>query len=458
MSDNIDIKQKEYLEDTAKKKKGLVKASAWILDFFTYLCSSLTILGVIAIFVFVFSRGWKNLNWSYFSGDYEPQVETFMAKDSTWIETNDFKYDDLKEGEYFSTRWGIALKDGVGNGGKREVVITYIDPNSPFYTEVVEQANSSQLVHLKTGWNLTGLTGFDQDGKTFTVATETALPKEYSSYSQWYATTLDKATTFISGKFILGGDGFRGSFVTTMYTILLSLAICLPFGVGGAVYLGVYAKKNRITNIIRSAIDLLSGIPSIVFGLVGALIFIPMFSAEGKGSVLSGCFTLAIMILPIIVKNTEEAIKVVPKNLTQASLALGASQTETIFKVILPNSLSGILTGVILAIGRVIGESASLIFAVGVNIKDNIILNQSATTLAVHIWKIMAGENPNYDAACTISIVILFMVLVLNILLSIASKYLNKFDTKPNKTWFGLLFDKTKQLIKKSKKEVKANA
>ena len=163
------------------------------------------------------------------------------------------------------------------------------------------------------------------------------------------------------------------------------------------------------------------------------MIFIPFFNVvahSNGGSILSGSLTLAVMLLPIVIKNTEEAINNIPKHYKDASLALGASQTQTTFKIILPNALPGILTATLLAIGRVIGESAALIFAVGTSIQDKITPNGSSTTLAVHIWYLMGGENPNYGTASAIAIVILIIVLVLNILVKLIGKKLNRFEVK----------------------------
>lgn len=136
------------------------------------------------------------------------------------------------------------------------------------------------------------------------------------------------------------------------------------------------------------------------------------------------------MLLPTVIRTTEEAINNIPKSYQSASLALGASETQTTFKVILPNALPGILTSILLCIGRIIGESAALIFAIGTAIQDQIDISKGSTTLAVHIWSVMSGENPNYGQACAISLIILMIVLILNILVKLVSKKLNKFEVK----------------------------
>ena len=178
-------------------------------------------------------------------------------------------------------------------------------------------------------------------------------------------------------------------------------------------------------------IDMTGGVPSIIFGLVGVIIFIPILNnliASDGVSLMAGALTLSIMLLPVIIKTTKEAIDVIPQSLSQASLALGASQTQTTFKIILPNAIPGILTSTLLCIGRIIGESAALIFVVESQVQDSVSVNKGATTLATHIWNLLGGENPNYKLACAISIVILTMVLILNIIVKIIGKKLNKFE------------------------------
>ena len=245
------------------------------------------------------------------------------------------------------------------------------------------------------------------------------------------AKKFDKAISITNLSLSTDGGGIRGSLVATFLLILITLIISLPIGICAAIYLSVYAKKNKFTDILESMIDMTGGVPSIIFGLVGVIIFIPILNnliASDGVSLMAGALTLSIMLLPVIIKTTKEAIDVIPKSLSQASLALGASQTQTTFKIILPNAIPGILTSTLLCIGRIIGESAALIFVVGSQVQDNVSVNKGATTLATHIWNLLGGENPNYQLACAISIVILTMVLILNIIVKIIVKKLNKFE------------------------------
>ena len=157
--------------------------------------------------------------------------------------------------------------------------------------------------------------------------------------------------------------GIFPTLVATILLPLLAIAIALPLGVGTAVYLTEYTRESRVTKVIRFGTDCLAGIPSIIFGLFGFIFFVTIL---GMGwSLLSGGLTLAIMILPTIIRTTEEAIKAVPNSYREVSFSLGATRWRTVLKVVLPNALPGILTGVMLSIGRSIGETAAVIFTAG---------------------------------------------------------------------------------------------
>jgi phosphate transport system permease protein len=225
------------------------------------------------------------------------------------------------------------------------------------------------------------------------------------------------------------GGGIRGSIIATLYTIIFTLILAIPIGVSTAVYFNEIATYSWFSRLIKSLVDMLTGVPSIVYGMLGAAIFVPLLNntiqTQG-GSVLSGSLTMVVILLPTIIKSTEEALKIIPNELRQGSLALGANQTQTIFKVVLPNATPGILTGVLLGIGRIMGESAALIFAVGAAISDRVILSERATTLAVHIWVIMGGDSPNFELAAAIAIIILSVVFVINFIVKIIAKRLQK--------------------------------
>ncbi|WP_294562053.1 phosphate ABC transporter permease PstA [uncultured Traorella sp.] len=198
---------------------------------------------------------------------------------------------------------------------------------------------------------------------------------------------------------------------TLLYTVL-SLLIALPLGIGSAIYLVEYAKKgSKFVEIVRLTTETLSGIPSIIFGLFGYL-FLCIFCGLGY-SLLSGVITLSIIILPLIMRTTEEALKAVPDSYREGSYGLGAGKVRTIFKIILPSAVGGILNGIILSIGRIVGESAALIYTAGT--LPNIALNvmKSGRSLSVHMYALLS-EGLYTNQAYATAVVLLLMVMLIN--------------------------------------------
>lgn len=395
-----------------KKNEKKRKAKDILLSSLTYFFSSFSLVGLIAIVSFIFFKGYKNFTWSYITGDYATEVITIRTDTSIAPSTNKTSYVP-SEGEYFSSKWGLAFRQGTDQEGKPATFISYIDPDANINNWV--DSATGKKIDLKEGYQITSL----QLWSSSTASEETEVYVVNGKDAKAVCGAFDKGNYLVTMTVQSGGLGMRGSFLSTLWLILISMAIALPLGIGGAIYLGVYAKDNKITSFLRSCIDMISGIPSIIFGLAGALIFIPIFG--GQYSLLAGGFTLACMILPVIIKTTEESIKSIPNSMKLASLALGASETETTFKIILPNALPGILTSSLLGIGRVIGESAALIYTAGAAIQDYIIPTKGSASLAVHIWTLMQGETPNFPAACSVAILILILVFVLNLIIKIIS-------------------------------------
>lgn len=210
------------------------------------------------------------------------------------------------------------------------------------------------------------------------------------------------------------------SIINTITVTLLSLLIAVPIGVFSAIYLTEYAKRgSKLVKLVGLTAETLSGIPSIVYGLFGYLMFVIAF---GWGySILAGVCTLAIMILPTIMRTTEESLKAVPDSFREGSFGLGAGKVRTIFKVVLPSAVPGILSGVILATGRIIGETAALIYTAGtVSGIPNSLLS-SGRTLSIHMYTLL-NEGLYMDEAYATAVVILIMVLILNMLSSFAAK------------------------------------
>lgn len=212
--------------------------------------------------------------------------------------------------------------------------------------------------------------------------------------------------------------------ITTIIITSLSLLIAVPIGIATSIYLVEYAKKdNKLVALICLTAETLAGIPSIVYGLFGLLFFV---TALNWGfSLISGACTLAIMILPLVIKTTEEALKSVSDIYREASFGLGAGKLRTVFKIVLPTAIPGILAGVILGIGRIVGETAALIYTAGTvaKIPENIF--SSGRTLSVHMYA-LSGEGLHTNQAYATALVLLITVLIINTLSNIVAKKLTK--------------------------------
>lgn len=390
-----------------------------LLQIITYLFSSFGIIILGAIFVFIFIKGGSTLSFNMIKGDYYQEVYNVKYENKNTI---DLEYKEINNA-FYSSRWGIALSDGTNNAGENVVYVSYIDASSPIKS-MKNQSNNESII-LQKGYIVTKIVLIDEEDNMIVAISKYKAKKMISQ--------INKGVTINDMQLTTSGGGIRGSLITTFILIGLTLIIALPIGIGGAIYLSEYAKNNKFTAIIRTMIDMSSGIPSVVFGLVGMVIFIPFMNAtigSNGTSIAAGALTMAIMLLPIIIRTTEESIRAIPQSYRHASLALGSSKTQTIFKVVIPNALGGILTSTLLSIGRIIGESAALIYVMGTAIKDDVFINKNSTSLAVHMWSIMAGDNPNYAQASAIAIIILFIVLLLNILVKLIVKKFNKFEVK----------------------------
>lgn len=212
--------------------------------------------------------------------------------------------------------------------------------------------------------------------------------------------------------------------INTLIITLLSLVIAVPFGIFAAIYLVEYAKKgSKLVKIIRITTETLQGIPSIIFGLFGLLFF--STALHWGYSLLAGAMTLVIMILPLIIRTTEEALMGVPDAYREASFGLGAGKLRTVFKVVLPSAIPGILSGVVLATGRIVGETAALIYTAGAVAKVPSSLMGSGRTLAVHMY-VLSSEGLYMDQAYATAVILLIFVLVLNGVSGLCAKHLSK--------------------------------
>ena len=211
--------------------------------------------------------------------------------------------------------------------------------------------------------------------------------------------------------------------ITTVEMTLLALVIAVPLGLFTAIYLNEYAKRgNKLVGIIRITTETLSGIPSIVYGLFGMLFFVTQL--HWGYSLIAGGMTLAIMILPLIMRTAEEALMAVPDTFREGSFGLGAGRLRTVFRIVLPSAMPGILSGIILAIGRIVGETAALIFTAG-TMAQIPGLFQSGRTLAIHMY-VLSGEGLHMNEAYATAVVLLVVVLLMNALSALVAKKLTK--------------------------------
>lgn len=222
-----------------------------------------------------------------------------------------------------------------------------------------------------------------------------------------------------------GTFGILGNIINTIYIIVITLIIAAPIGIGSAIYLNEYAKPGKLVRTIEFTTEILSGIPSIIFGLFG-MVFFGMTLKLGY-SILTGSFTLTLMVLPLITRNTQEALKTVPDSYRSGALGIGATKWYMIRTILLPSAAPGILTGIILSIGRIVGESAALLFTAGsgFQLPKNLFgkLFESSGTLTIQLY--LSMQKAKYDQAFGIAVVLLIIVLGINLLTRFLT---NRFD------------------------------
>lgn len=235
-----------------------------------------------------------------------------------------------------------------------------------------------------------------------------------------------------------GTDGILPAIQNTVYVVLVTLLVALPLGVGAAVYLTEYANNKKLVSVIEFATETLSGIPSIIYALVGLLIFSQMLRLQK--TLLAASLTLAIMNLPTIIRTTQESLKTVPQSYREGALGLGAGKWHMIRTVVLPNSMDGIVTGCILAIGRIVGESAVLMYIAGMGTSLNQfvkftsqfpfvdlsgIVSSAGSTLTVMLY-VYAKERSDFDLAFAVAVILIAITLVINLAANLVGKKLKK--------------------------------
>ena len=387
-----------------------------LLQIITYAAAAVSVLVLSLIFIFVFRNGASLVNLDLIINDYHAEYYNGGIEEVTEF-SQTLKPDFLDDEDYYSQKWGIALSDEINREGKMVVVVTYVAEDSPLLMMYDKNNLENTDFKIEEENIITTISFYDKNSALSMYGAKHMIDE------------LNTVNVFREMVFSSLGGGIRGSLITTLYVIGLTLLIALPIGIFSAIYLNEFAKKNKVTNAIRSMIEMLTGVPSIIFGLMGLAVFVPLtvkFTEASSANLISGSLTLAVILLPVIIRTTEESLKVVPDDFRTASLALGANSTQTTFRVVLPSALPGIMTATLLAIGRIIGESAALIFAIGTAVKDEISIFGKSTTLAVHIWSLMTDEPANIELASTIALIILMIVLILNIIVKLLTRNLTK--------------------------------
>lgn len=380
-----------------------------LLNGITYVSAFIAVSVLAMILIYLLKTGISSINWHLISSNYA--VSTMNAQ-VTELSDETFDCSNYAESAC-SSRYGVVFSDSTNVNKKAIIQVESIDLDSPLLNmQSLIAGDNNKTVSLSEGSSIASLYYLDNEGN------QQFLSKEKMKDAATLVSYLDDPNnTLTSISYQTMGGGIRGSIVVTFMLIIISMCFAIPVGILAAIYLNEYAPKNKFSALIRQGINTLTGIPSIIYGLMGVTVLFPITALMGakSTSVLLGGMTLAIILLPTIIANTEEALKTVPQALKDGSLSLGATKTQTIIKVVLPCALNGILTGVLLGIGRVIGESAALVYTTSTVIVDNPSFLSQGTSLSLMIYSIMSGEQPNYQLASAISLIILALVLVINL-------------------------------------------
>lgn len=360
------------------------KISDFILASSIYLCTGITILFLFVIIGFVLYKGVPGISVNFLTRQWDNKT-TIVNIDA------DMNKKISSKDNYIETLGiTIATKDG-------EIVITSVDSDA----RALDARNLRGTVY---GLKVQDIITKVGDKKLTDLSVKNA------------AEILETATVDTDIKVVRPGGGIIPMLVSTLYIIVISLLVSAPIGIFSAIYLNEYAKPGKILKLIRFAIQNLAGIPSIIYGLFGMLVFVRLFKMEY--SVLAGSLTLSILLLPTIITTTEEALKEIPRGYRESSYGLGATKLQTISKIIVPNALPGILVAVILSIGRIVGESAALIWTAGTvaQIPSALVGSKaSAATMTTKLYWVIK-ETGNLEEASSIAVVLIVLIVVLNLI------------------------------------------
>lgn len=349
------------------------------------LATAITISVLLFILGYIFINGFKVLDWHFITGDYDTVS----------------KYVDVPVVESGSNNLGLAFEVQTVEG-EESIAISKIEAGSKAKESTI--AKKTDTYALKKG---------DVIKK---IGTKSVVGMTIEEANQ----LIDKQKgDVIRLKIMRPGQAIFPMIVTTLMIIALSLVIACPIGVLAAIYLVEYAKPGRLVRVIRFGTESLAGIPSIIYGLFGMLFFGGFLGF--KYSILSGALTVSIILLPVIIRQTEESLKAVPMTYREGSLGLGATKLQTIRKAVLPSAIPGIMVAIILSVGRIVGESAALLLTAGTVARIPSSIMESGATLTVKAYAV-AKEEGNIAMACAIGTIIIIIIFILNTLSKIISR------------------------------------
>jgi len=369
------------------------KKKEMIIQLIIKISTLIAVLLLSSITIFIVKNGYKKINLDYFTSDYNDKTVYVDVENNHTSE----HYDISETDDIFIDEWGVGISKLNDDSN---YYISYLAKNSIFEN------------------------GVDLKNEPFKIKVGDII-KKIDKVNIADLKNKDIENMFrdnnLELKITRNGGGIYPMLISTLMLIFLSLIITIPIGVGAAIYLVEYAKIGKLVNIIRFATESLAGIPSIVYGLFGMILFVK-FLGIGQ-SILSGSLTLSIILLPTVIRTTEETLITVPSSYKEASYALGANRLQTLVKIIIPNTISGIIIAVILSIGRIVGESAALLFTVGTFAKIPQNIFDSGTSLTVRAF-MEVKEYAAVESACAMGIVLLAIVFILNISTKIIVKKL----------------------------------
>ncbi|MPW26007.1 phosphate ABC transporter permease PstA [Alkalibaculum sp. M08DMB] len=388
------------------------KAKDYLAKILIYLSSFITVGVLLAIIAYIFINGIGLINWSFFTNEYNDKTY-YLQFEANKLQLSDNSYKDNipytrnvinndSEPLYIEELGGAIIESKKGSD--IEFIISYVEKSSSM---LEAKDRRGEIVGIKEGYIIRSINGENIEDKNL---------EEISNI-------VGDIQGNIELKVTNPGNGVFTNIITTLYMILLSLSIATPIGILAAIYLVEYARPGKLVSTIRFATESLAGIPSIIYGLFGMAFFVVFL--KFSLSLLAGALTISIILLPVIIRSTEEALKAVPDSYREASYGLGATKLQTISKIIIPSAMPGILVAVILSIGRIIGESAALLLTAGTVSKIPENLFSSGGTLTVQAYYV-AKEEANIEMACAIGIVVILLIIILNLIAKLISKIFNK--------------------------------